>query len=176
MNKKNIIFIIVAILFVLGLVAALFFFLSGEEPDEAPGIRPGTDGGTPSAFPPSGTPPPPPYSSDQEEDTLLIPAREGDVEVRNVLKFSSEQYDWGVVVARSDAYTIVYYPEDFVFSIVIEDPDIQKSREEAEARLLLELNIEKLEACKLTVDVAVPVGLSPEHAGVNYGLSFCPRP
>lgn len=94
--------------------------------------------------------------------------------MRNILKFSSEQYEWGVVVANSDLYTIVYYAEEQGFAISIKNPDIQKSRSEAEARFLQELNIQKEDACKLTVDVGVPVSVSYEHSGKKYGLSFCP--
>ena len=76
--------------------------------------------------------------------------------------------------ADTEYYSIVYFKENDLFSIVLEhEEDFNLARLVAEEELLYMLEINKEEACKLSLDVTIPSYINFQWAG-SYGLSFCP--
>lgn len=80
-----------------------------------------------------------------------------------------------VVMAKVADFVIEYYKSDQSFNIALLNQNIWQAREAAEKRFLEEVHVSKDEACKLTVNLSIPVDISATASGVNYRLSFCPN-
>lgn len=72
-------------------------------------------------------------------------------------------------------YEIVYLGDLKSFVITLYGDNLNDSRNKAEQAFLESLGINKDEACKLKVTLAVAPEASKSVAGKNYGLSFCPN-
>lgn len=91
-------------------------------------------------------------------------------------KNSPATYGSNVVIAENPEYHIQYVQDNNQFLIALLATSTQQARqtrEDAEEALLKTLGITN-DACKLDVSVGVPPSYSPELAGKNYRLSFCP--
>jgi hypothetical protein len=108
--------------------------------------------------------------------TLTVPAKGGSLPVSDFTKHpTSRVLGDTTVIKQNDNYSIVYFSVDQSFLITILAEPVQANREAAEQEFLNNLQISQADACKLTVSLAVPAGVSEALAGQNYGLSFCPN-
>jgi len=76
---------------------------------------------------------------------------------------------------KNQDYFFSYNKSYNTISITINNPDIQKTRDDAEKEFIKVLGINKSDACKLSVDLR-PIGTLIslfELKDINYGLSFC---
>jgi len=114
---------------------------------------------------------PPPKAS--EKLTLKTPG--GDVVINDITKNPVSTGDnRAILFARTEDYDMLFFPTDQGFIITLSQPDIQIARTHAEEDFLKILGINKQQACRLTVSLAVPVSISEKASGLDYGLSFCP--
>lgn len=83
--------------------------------------------------------------------------------------------DRGGITDRTDAYTILYFDNQYgrSFLISITSEDTGGARKQAERVFLNTFKITEEQACALPVSVATPIGASVEHGGKELGLSFC---
>lgn len=117
-----------------------------------------------------------PAAIDSISKTVVIETPAGGVAIENPLKGMSsvnEENPSALMVEDQD-FLIEYYAPDQSFNIALMNPDIWNARTAAEARLLEKLHISQEEACKLSVNLSVPLDVNAEASGKNYGLSFCP--
>lgn len=77
------------------------------------------------------------------------------------------------LVLETEKFQIIYFSETESFLITILQSPFSSYRAEAEQAFLKELSINEKQACSLTVTIVTPAFVSPEHAGVEYPLSFC---
>lgn len=110
--------------------------------------------------------------ADATSKTVVIETPEGGVTVENPAREAAPESPSTLMVEDQD-FLIEYYAPDQSFSIALMNPDIWKARMAAEARLLEKLHISQEEACKLVVNLSVPLDVNAEASGKNYGLSFC---
>lgn len=107
---------------------------------------------------------------------LEIPTEKGIINVKNVYQMQGEKLsNSGTAFEDNSYYYISYYPDDNSFNIVLNSPDVERARREAEERLLIDLGISKDEACQLNVVLGVPYNVNEKLSGRNFGLSFCPN-
>lgn len=78
-----------------------------------------------------------------------------------------------ILFVNETNFNITYYPLDNAFLIVITGIPFEQNRLDAEKRFLKELDIGKVEACKLGVYITTPRAYNPKESGINYRLSFC---
>lgn len=146
---------------------ALYLFFGGNQRSAGP--RPG---GLLPVSPPAGVTVP-------TGETILVPAKEGSVEVRNF-------YKEAVVINRNgDAlikdvfeYSFSYISHSNSFSISILNPtrSTRDTIDKAERDFLRTLNISKSQACQLSVSIVFPASANVEEYYYEQTLapSFCP--
>lgn len=106
---------------------------------------------------------------------LTVPAQNGgSVQVNDFTQTPARVVGDTTVIAETADYGIVYFTQDKSFLITIRSLPAEASRAEAETELLSKLGIGQTDACKLTVALTVPAGVSEPLSGQDYGLSFCP--
>ncbi len=106
---------------------------------------------------------------------INIPAQNGQIQTNDFHKTQVEQVAETSVLARTAGFEIVNYAVDNSFTITLSQKPLDKSRDEAEQKLLQILGVIPTEACKLKVAVFVPFSVDEKAAGIDYGLSFCPK-
>jgi hypothetical protein len=117
-----------------------------------------------------------PSAPSKNDINIIIRTAKGDVNIKNIYKNPLQHLSAnGVAFADNSDYYMAYYPEDQGFLIVIQNKDIQFSRQKAEADFLTILEISKDDACKLKVSLTVPFDVDENASGGNYHLSFCPN-
>jgi len=110
-----------------------------------------------------------------EGDRFEIKTPNGPVSISNVYKKSIGDGGFnGVIFKNNTQYYIAYYPSPEGFIITIHNKDMEKARIAAETDFIKTLNISKEDACKLNVNLMVPLDINENIAGQNFGLSFCP--
>lgn len=115
-----------------------------------------------------------PASPDTSTNTLILPAQnQGTVQVKDFTKSPQQVLEGTDVIIQNDNYSIVYFTKDKSLLITILAEPLEQNRYEAEQEMLSKLNITQGDACKLTVALTVPAGVSASLAGENFGLSFC---
>ncbi len=159
-------FIIIAIaLIVLLAVGAVIFF--GQKQGTAP--LPPVNSGLPAATstiisnPPSG-------------NIVTLQTSQGAVHINNIFKNPQQVTPdkTSMLVSGTNGYDILYYAPDGSFLISISATPVTTIIAQAESAFLQLLGISKSDACKLKVQVSVPISVDPNYAGQNFGLSFCP--
>jgi hypothetical protein len=108
-------------------------------------------------------------------DTIAIGTSQGTVVMKNFYKNAAivSADGSGALINDDHAYNISYSTYDSSFSISLLQTPVAVARTQAEAAFLQNLGISKEDACKLKVTVEVPIGVDPQNAGINLGLSFC---
>lgn len=110
-----------------------------------------------------------------EGDRFEVKTPSGSVSISNVYKKSIGDGGFNGVIFKNNAqYYIAYYPSPEGFIITINNKDIKRARLAAEADFIKTLNISKADACKLNINLMVPLDINESIAGQNFGLSFCP--
>jgi hypothetical protein len=71
-------------------------------------------------------------------------------------------------------YTIVFWAPASSFAISLLSKPLTAARHKAEQTFLKDLGVSQDDACKLAVNLGVPVSVDPDVAGILLGLSFCP--
>lgn len=85
----------------------------------------------------------------------------------------------GAYVLESDksgtrSHSITYAEFDNSYAIALYTFPLSSARIAAENELRSILQIDDASICRLSITVAVPMGVSETYAGQNLGLSFCP--
>ena len=106
---------------------------------------------------------------------LSISTSEGTVKISNFFDKAEETIGDIVVVATTLNFQIIYFKKNEVFNITLKLKPLETSRDLAETRLLEVLDISQAEACKLNVEIFVPIALDEKLAGNTFGLSLCPN-
>ncbi len=116
------------------------------------------------------------FPPDPAAKTISLATRKGVVIVRNFYSGAAEitPDKISVLIERKPSYDITFFAPDSSFSITISRLPFDKSRKLAESAFLRSLQINKKDACELTVTLAVPFNVDHSRAGKIYGLSFCP--
>jgi hypothetical protein len=171
-NKQKIVVLSIAT-FLLVSAVVFYFVISGEKTsnDNIPQNIPVDTSSFPSASnsPLKKIPSP-------DEDKMTLNTKGGYVEIKNLYKNPVEKLsNDGVAVRMTPEYHIYFYPQNQGFLLTIVDPDIWSARNKLESDFLQALEITKDQACQLNVDLGIPASYSPQAAGINYGLSFCPN-
>ncbi len=111
----------------------------------------------------------PPTPVPQEGDIIL------DGIAVNDFKENAERttVDGDTVVAETSTYQIVFYEKTQEFTISLTGTDFEKSRIAAENAFLVNLEIDRANACRLFVNEYVPNTVNNEHSGEILPLSFC---
>jgi hypothetical protein len=78
-----------------------------------------------------------------------------------------------ITIVQTESYHIFFIPNQSLFYISVIQSPFEKYKDEAEQKLLEVLDIEKVEACGLKVDITTPNSANPNHSGQIYNLSFC---
>lgn len=109
----------------------------------------------------------------------IIPTTEtieiSNIKVNNFYK-SAERIDGAMnvyIVDEPDKYQILYEESFNQFLISILSSPFEELRNEAEQRLISDLEIQPQEACSLNVFITTPDFANPDFSGKAYGLSFC---
>jgi len=106
---------------------------------------------------------------------IIVKTQSGDVEIDDIYSISEEIISGNATIETTPEYQIVYSGERQNFIISILSPDLQSTRDKAEQKFLELLGVNKDKACSLEVTLSVSKDASPNAAGQNYGLSFCPN-
>lgn len=165
MNKK--VLITIAILAVLGLIAAIFLL----RPDTGPG---GITNDPGSFFPIGG----------QSDSPLIISAYDGSkITMKDFLKDPEVLADpnvpgqyviaGGIYPEPTTPFHIFYQQTDDYFGITLYGEPLSQSRVHAEDLLMEKLDIGKEDMCKLSYVVAPGPGVGEVYQGQNLGFSFC---
>ncbi len=115
------------------------------------------------------------FTGDQTSN-VTFQTPDGEVVVNNFRETALETRDQSTYLEAEDLFTIYYGETDGTFYLTLfpaskEDaPDVRVAAEQA---LVTQLGVPEQEVCKLPVNVAIPLNVIPEYAGINYGLSFC---
>ncbi|QQS44148.1 hypothetical protein IPM65_00900 [Candidatus Roizmanbacteria bacterium] len=111
----------------------------------------------------------PPTPVPQEGDIIL------DGIAVNDFKENAERttVDGDTVLAETSNYQIVFYEKTQEFTISLIGTDFEKSRIAAENAFLVNLEIDRANACRLFVNEYVPNTVNNEHSGEILPLSFC---
>lgn len=81
--------------------------------------------------------------------------------------------DGDTVIAENSSYQIVFYEQTQEFTISLTGTDFEKSRLAAENAFLVNLGVDRPNACRLFVNEYVPNTVNNEHSGEILPLSFC---
>jgi len=112
----------------------------------------------------------------KSEHKIQISTAQGTVSTKEFVSSAQNVFPSNVIFkTTSSDYAISESQSTKSFNIALEAMPLQKSRDEAEADFLSQLGISQSDACKLTVDLGVPISVDSNASGVNYGLSFCPN-
>lgn len=106
-------------------------------------------------------------------DVITLQNTNGEVTMRNFLR-NATPLGSNFLLFKNKDFSITYFRRGNAFLIGIDNEPIREVRTQAENTLIGILGIQQQEACKLFVTVALPNWLSPELAGKDYHLSFCP--
>jgi hypothetical protein len=110
-------------------------------------------------------------------DRITVDTPGGTVLVRNFYKDYPQVFGSNVVLASTPKCNIEFVQTNGQFLVTLYAHSISQAismRRASEAKLLQLLAIDKSDACKLNVTLAVPPSYNRSLAGQNYGLSFCP--
>lgn len=108
-------------------------------------------------------------------DKLIIPAGNQQIKVNDFRKGITNPKNDTYEISNNADYLINYYVPDSLFSLVINNEDINSGRRKAENEFLKLLGVSRGEACKLNVSLYVPSGVNNDYGGgKDYKLSFCP--
>lgn len=111
----------------------------------------------------------PPTPIPQEGDIIL-----DGIAVKDFTKTAARiTEDGDVILAETTSYQIVFYKQSQEFVISIIGLDFEKSRINAESAFLVNLGIDKPNACRLFVTEYVPNTVKNKHSGEVLPLSFC---
>lgn len=111
----------------------------------------------------------PPTPIPQEGDIILDGIAVNDFKA----KAARVTEDGDTVLAETSNYQIVFYEKTQEFTISLTGTDFEKSRLAAENAFLLNLEIDRANACRLFVNEYVPNTVNNEHSGQILPLSFC---
>lgn len=166
MRKKNLIFIVILIIFLMGLVLLSIFTRNLQK--TGPGVSPSI------TLLPTFTKQP--TVSFQVSPTILsVPTiMISQVPVNDFFKTGKTVNKNGdVLITDNDQFQILYLKPFNQFLISILSPSYEEARIKAERQFLLSLGISMDEACRLNVRLNTPQFVNPELAGRDYPLSFC---
>jgi hypothetical protein len=112
----------------------------------------------------------------ENEEKMTIQTGSGDVAINNLYKNPiAKLYHNGVLFQQASGFEMSFYPDDSGFIISLLNPDLQKSRDEAETAFLNTLGIDQKQACLLKVSLGTTADINEKAAGQNFGLIFCPN-
>lgn len=185
-NRFRIIKVIIALLFLIGVVTLYYFYFSNKSITPLPGGTTGTlpvPGETTSGIT-SGittgssigttgtgiTPFKPPTGN-----SISVKKRTGgELEIDNFYKHAEDITLYGdALIRETPNYIIWYFPRDSSFLIALKSTDVHLARALAESEFTAALNISQAQACELQVLLGIPRGVNQDLAGQDYGLSFC---
>ncbi len=145
MTKKNIIIIIGIIILLLLVLASVFYYLS-KDSEKTAKLKLETSSGAIVAV------------NDFHQLPSVLSKETGDV-----------------FIEENDKYITFFDDDNQTFYILIMAKPILENRKLAEVDFLKRLDIEKADACKLSVSLGLSLpGSSKQDNQKNYGLSFCP--
>lgn len=111
----------------------------------------------------------------ENDEKMTVKTSGGDIEINNLYKNPvANLFQNGVLFRQTPDFEMSFYPEDQGFIITLLNPDLKKSRDEAEKEFLEALGIDKSQACFLKISLGTTSDISEKTAGRNFGLSFCP--
>jgi len=166
MRRKNLIFIAVLVIFLIGLILLSIFLRS--PPKTGPEISPSV------TVRPTFTSQP--TVSFQTSPTILqVPTiMISQVPVNDFFQTGKTVNKNGdVLITDNNQFQILYLKPFNQFLISILSPSFEEARIKAERQFLLSLNISMEEACRLNVRLNTPQFVNPDLAGRDYPLSFC---
>jgi len=110
------------------------------------------------------------------QNTIQVPTTTGQtINVNNFSKDIKGTTQTSQIMADTNQYNIVYFNADKSFLVTLNLMPLKDSRLAAEQFLLNELNIDQQAACQLKISVKTIYSVSPDYAGNELGLSFCPN-
>lgn len=77
------------------------------------------------------------------------------------------------ILDRTASYTIIHYPSDDSYQIIIERTPFDISRVSAEQQFMQRMKMSREEVCELNVFITTPSYVSEEYAGQTLPLSYC---
>ncbi len=154
-NNKNI--IIGVIVFVMLVVIAALAYAAFSNPSK------------------TATPLPTNANPTANSNTVAISTPKGAVVVNNFTQNVLSKTESSMTIADTNDYQIVYFQKEGSFLITLASQPATSARIKAETAFLSILNINKEQACKLTVALKIPYSVDENLAGPDYGLSFCPH-
>lgn len=77
------------------------------------------------------------------------------------------------LMVKTNEYQLIYLKQFNKFLISITSSPFETNRQIAEEELLKRLEIDRIRACALAVEVTTLYDINPSEAGQIYGLSFC---
>lgn len=162
LNMNRIVSIMFGILFLGLVVLASYLIVFRDEPQAGPPEDELPIGGLPAGgdIPMSGR--------------VTMGTTQGNVSVKNPYKSAVGRTESSLILGDDERYHILYFPEAGTFLITLYQEPLSVSRSLAESEFLRLLDVRKEEACKLSVEVRVPLSVSEELAGQNLGLGICP--
>ncbi len=107
--------------------------------------------------------------------TVAISTPKGAVTVNNFTLNPLSKTESSMELADTNDYQIIYFQKEGSFLITLASQPATAARIKAETAFLSILNINKEQACKLTVALKIPYSVDENLAGPDYGLSFCPH-
>lgn len=154
-NKKNIILGVIGFIMIV-IVAALAYAAVSTPSNTA-------------------TPLPPGANPTASSNTVGISTPKGNVIVNNFTQNVLSKTESSMTIADTNDYQIIYFQKEGNFLITLASQPATAARIKAETAFLSILNINKEQACKLTVALKIPYSVDENLAGPDYGLSFCPH-
>ncbi len=188
---------IVAIVFLLVVLGATFFFFQRDVPSQTPGSDVSQQ---PIEFPigdpqGSGEEPVPSDTNDdvtptEEESALTIQGKGGEKFVvpnffqSGVAKedvMNKGTYYLGNTLPanitpgfKMPSYTVTYYPSTHYFNVVLYTKPLRQARNDAETFLRKTLNMQLSDLCSLDYSVSVPAFVDKEYTSRDLRFSACP--
>lgn len=165
--KKTVI-IFGAILFILVVVAIIFFRSSSDANPSVLSPGAANDG----LYSPVSDASRQNFSAGNE---IVLGTSAGAVTVKNFYKGATQSIDEldDLVVKDTPKFSIIYNIPTSNFDLFIKQKPVQESRLAAEKELLSILGIDQASACKLSAQATIPYSLDQELGGRHYPLSFC---
>jgi hypothetical protein len=185
MNTKAALTIIVVFIIILVGGVALYFKLSTSSTQNPIVTEPGTTTGGTNTTPGGNTTTVVPTQGGTAEEGIAVAAQGGnsiivkdfkkDPETKAYPDKSLYYLSGGLTPnASSTAFSIFYVEADKSFHITLLRNPLGETRKNAEKVLLAKLGLTEAQACSLVVYVGVSEDVSPDLAGEELGLSFCP--
>jgi hypothetical protein len=117
-----------------------------------------------------------PKNANSSDQRFVIHTSKGDVSVidfrKHPLQISADRTS--ILIEENNGFSIGFYAPDSSFVITLTAKPLNVMRASAEGAFLKDLGISPTDACKLALNVGVPISVDSQAAGKDYGLSFCP--